>query len=966
MISKLVEFGQDARRGLLSGVEKLADAVQVTLGPKGRNVLIESQWGEPRITKDGVSVAKAIDLKDPIENVGAQLVKSVASRTNDVAGDGTTTATVLARSLFTEGIKSVAAGMNPMDLKRGMDSAVDAVLKFLDDNRRDVTSSDEIESVATISANGDKLLGGMIAEAMEKVGKEGVITVEIGKRTKDELSIVEGLKIPRGYLSPYFITDPKTQKCEYEDPLVLITDSKISQVQDIVPTLEYALKNNRSLLIVAEDVEGDAFAALVLNKLRTGLKTVAVKAPGFGETRRALLEDLATVTGSTVITKESSMKIEDAVKNGCIGGCGKVVVTKDDTLILDGKGGKDSIKERIELIKARLSNSAAHELSEYEISKLRERQARLSGGVAIIKVGGSSEVEVGEKKDRYDDALCATRAAVEEGILPGGGVALLRATKCLDAVKDTMDNLEQRVGVDIVRDALKVPCKAIADNAGADGVVVVAKLLESDLIALPEKKGLRAFMKSEKKKEDSIGFSYGFDAATGSFGDLYKAGVVDPAKVVKSALKDAASVVGLMTVTEAVVVADQKEKEKLPKIPSFNGIETMCEYLGEDDSCQPTVDALNSLEGDFDASNQHILSIVGIENLINISTINISRNSISVADSLNGLPTVTSIDISGNHLESASVSDLPSIDTLDFSNNSLSEFSVENTPNLLTLDIGTNKLLNIDFVSSMSKLISLDASNNDIRSLSTSIIAPILDVTIESNNIIQVIDDSPSKSVITSLNLTQNGSLQAVNLTSLYSLQHLSLQYTSLDVLSLSSLPTSLVSLFVDHCSISYISFTSFKVFPDLTQLRLNNNAISSLDPICDQQDKVKNSQATGQNDNITNRMQGKVEEHPDIPPFEDDSDSFALFFPKLNSLDASVNSITDLPDLSDLSMLSSLIFTDNQLSVLPFDFLSPSLTIASFDNNYIASFVPNSKGEDPYLSSLFSAFKSLSHNQPS
>ncbi|CAN8315854.1 unnamed protein product [Cochlearia groenlandica] len=520
--AKDIKFGVEARALMLRGVEELADAVKVTMGPKGRNVIIEQSWGAPKVTKDGVTVAKSIEFKDRVKNVGASLVKQVANATNDVAGDGTTCATVLTRAIFTEGCKSVAAGMNAMDLRRGIKMAVDTVVTNLKSRARMISTSEEIAQVGTISANGDREIGELIAKAMESVGKEGVITIQDGKTLFNELEVVEGMKIDRGYISPYFITNQKNQKCELEDPLILIYEKKISNINSMVKVLELALKKQRPLLIVAEDVESDALATLILNKLRAGIKVCAVKAPGFGENRKANLHDLAILTGAQVITEELGMNL-DKVDLSMFGNCKKITVSKDDTVILDGAGDKKSIGERCEQIRSMVEASE----SDYDKEKLQERLAKLSGGVAVLKIGGASESEVGEKKDRVTDALNATKAAVEEGIVPGGGVALLYASKELEKLSTA--NFDQKIGVQIIQNALKTPVHTIASNAGVEGAVVVGKLLEQDNPDL------------------------GYDAAKGEYVDMIKSGIIDPVKVIRTALVDAASVSSLLTTTEAVV-----------------------------------------------------------------------------------------------------------------------------------------------------------------------------------------------------------------------------------------------------------------------------------------------------------------------------------------------------------------------------------------------------------------------------
>ncbi|KAL2993601.1 hypothetical protein AAZX31_10G121700 [Glycine max] len=519
--AKDIRFGVEARALMLKGVEELADAVKVTMGPKGRNVVIEQSFGAPKVTKDGVTVAKSIEFKDKVKNVGASLVKQVANATNDVAGDGTTCATVLTRAIFTEGCKSVAAGMNAMDLRRGISMAVDAVVTNLKSRARMISTSEEIAQVGTISANGEREIGELIAKAMEKVGKEGVITISDGKTLYNELEVVEGMKLDRGYISPYFITNDKNQKCELEDPLILIHEKKISSINAIVKVLELALKRQRSLLIIAEDVESDALATLILNKLRAGIKVCAIKAPGFGENRKANLQDLAVLTGG-LITEELGLKLEK-VDLDMLGTCKKITVSKDDTVILDGAGDKKALEERCEQIRSAIENST----SDYDKEKLQERLAKLSGGVAVLKIGGASEAEVGEKKDRVTDALNATKAAVEEGIVSGGGVALLYASKELDKLQTA--NFDQKIGVQIIQNALKTPVLTIASNAGVEGAVVVGKLLEQE------------------------NHDLGYDAAKGEYVDMVKAGIIDPLKVIRTALVDAASVSSLMTTTEAVV-----------------------------------------------------------------------------------------------------------------------------------------------------------------------------------------------------------------------------------------------------------------------------------------------------------------------------------------------------------------------------------------------------------------------------
>ncbi|MBW9080565.1 chaperonin GroEL (plasmid) [Agrobacterium sp. 33MFTa1.1] len=532
MAAKEVKFHTDARERMLRGVDVLANAVKVTLGPKGRNVVIDKSFGAPRITKDGVSVAKEVELEDKFENMGAQMLREVASKTNDLAGDGTTTATVLAQAIVKEGAKAVASGMNPMDLKRGIDLAVDAVVKELKTNARKITSNSEIAQVGTISANGDTEIGRYLAEAMEKVGNEGVITVEEAKTAETELEVVEGMQFDRGYLSPYFVTNQDKMRVELEDPYILIHEKKLSNLQAMLPVLEAVVQSGKPLLIIAEDVEGEALATLVVNKLRGGLKIAAVKAPGFGDRRKAMLEDIAILTGGTVISEDLGIKLENVTLN-MLGRAKKVAIEKENTTIIDGVGSKSEIDGRVAQIRAQIEDTT----SDYDREKLQERLAKLAGGVAVIRVGGSTEVEVKEKKDRVDDALHATRAAVEEGILPGGGVALLRAVKALDNLGTA--NQDQRVGVDIVRRAIEAPVRQIAENAGAEGSVIVGKLRE---------------------KTD---FSFGWNAQTGEYGDLYAQGVIDPAKVVRTALQDAASVAGLLVTTEAMI-AEKPKKDAAP------------------------------------------------------------------------------------------------------------------------------------------------------------------------------------------------------------------------------------------------------------------------------------------------------------------------------------------------------------------------------------------------------------------
>ena len=536
MSAKDVKFSQDARDKLLRGVDILAHAVQVTLGPKGRNVVLEKSFGAPRITKDGVTVAKDIELEDKFENMGAQMVREVASKTADEAGDGTTTATVLAQAIVKEGAKSVAAGSNPMDLKRGVDLAVSKVVEALQDKAKRVTSNDEIAQVGTISANGDAEIGRFIAEAMQKVGNDGVITVEEAKSLDTELDVVEGMQFDRGYLSPYFITDADKMRVDLENPYILINEAKLSNLQSMLPLLEAVVQSGRPLLIVAEDVEGEALATLVVNKLRGGLKVAAVKAPGFGDRRKAMLQDLAVLTGGQVVSEDLGIKLENVTLD-MLGQAKKIVITKDDTTVVDGVGKKKDIEARVAQIRQQIEDTS----SDYDREKLQERLAKLAGGVAVIKVGGATEVEVREKKDRVDDALNATRAAVEEGIVPGGGVALLRALDALESLRAAND--DQKVGINIVRRALQAPLRQIAENAGEDGAVVVGKILD---------------------KKD---YNYGYNAATGEYGNLVKEGVIDPAKVVRTALQDAASVAGLLITTEAMVAEVPKKASAAPAMP---------------------------------------------------------------------------------------------------------------------------------------------------------------------------------------------------------------------------------------------------------------------------------------------------------------------------------------------------------------------------------------------------------------
>ena len=534
MAAKDIRFSTDARSRMLRGVEILADAVKVTLGPKGRNVVIEKSFGAPRITKDGVSVAKEIELADKFENMGAQMVREVASKTNDLAGDGTTTATVLAAAIVREGAKGVAAGMNPMDLKRGIDLAVEAIVADVKKQSKKISGSDEIAQVGTISANGERAIGEMIAKAMEKVGKEGVITVEEAKGLDTELDVVEGMQFDRGYLSPYFVTNAEKMTVDLDNPYILLHEKKLSGLQAMLPVLESVVQSGRPLLIIAEDVEGEALATLVVNKLRGGLKVAAVKAPGFGDRRKAMLEDIAILTGGQVISEDLGIKLEN-VNLKMLGQAKKVVIDKENTTIVDGTGKKDQIQARVGQIKAQIEETS----SDYDREKLQERLAKLAGGVAVIKVGGSTEIEVKERKDRVDDALHATRAAVEEGIVPGGGSALLYASRALDKLK--VEDEDQRHGVDIIRRALLAPVRQIAENAGKDGAVVSGKLLEN--------------------KDTKIGY----DAQNDVYTDMVKAGIIDPTKVVRCALQDAASVAGLLITTEAMI-ADKPEK-KGPAMP---------------------------------------------------------------------------------------------------------------------------------------------------------------------------------------------------------------------------------------------------------------------------------------------------------------------------------------------------------------------------------------------------------------
>src|SRR5438874_270684 len=542
MAAKDVRFSADARDKMLRGVDILADAVKVTLGPKGRNVVIEKSFGAPRITKDGVTVAKEIELDDKFENMGAQMLREVASKTNDTAGDGTTTATVLAQAIVREGAKSVAAGMNPMDLRRGIELAVTAVVKDLEKRAKPVASSSEVAQVGTISSNGDSAIGKMIAQAMQKVGNEGVITVEENKSLATEVDIVEGMKFDRGYLSPYFITNGEKMTAELEDVYVLLHEKKLSGLQSMLPVLEAVVQSGRPLLIIAEDVEGEALATLVVNRLRGGLKVAAVKAPGFGDRRKAMLQDIAVLTGGQAISEDLGIKLEN-VTLAMLGRAKKVMIDKENTTIVNGAGKKADIEARVHQIKAQIEETT----SDYDREKLQERLAKLAGGVAVIRVGGATEVEVKERKDRVDDAMHATRAAVEEGILPGGGVALLRAVESLKRVKTT--NEDQKHGVEIVKKAITWPARQIAINAGEDGSVVVGKIVEKDT------------------------YAHGYDAQTGEFGNLVSKGIIDPTKVVRIALQDASSIAGLLITTEAMVAERPKKETPLPAMPPGGGMD---------------------------------------------------------------------------------------------------------------------------------------------------------------------------------------------------------------------------------------------------------------------------------------------------------------------------------------------------------------------------------------------------------
>ncbi|MBB4002859.1 MAG: chaperonin GroEL [Aurantimonas endophytica] len=539
MAAKEVKFGRDARERMLRGVDILADAVKVTLGPKGRNVVIDKSFGAPRITKDGVTVAKEIELEDKFENMGAQMVREVASKTNDKAGDGTTTATVLAQAIVREGGKAVAAGMNPMDVKRGIDMAVLKVVEALAAAARKIETSDEVAQVGTISANGEREIGEMIASAMQKVGNEGVITVEEAKTAETELEVVEGMQFDRGYLSPYFVTNAEKMVAELEDAYILLHEKKLSNLQALLPVLEQVVQSGKPLVIIAEDVEGEALATLVVNKLRGGLKIAAVKAPGFGDRRKAMLEDIAVLTGGQVISEDLGIKLENVTLD-MLGRAKKVSITKENTTVVDGAGESEQIKARVGQIKAQIEETT----SDYDREKLQERLAKLAGGVAVIRVGGATEVEVKEKKDRVDDALNATRAAVEEGIVAGGGVALLRASNALTI---TGNNQDQEAGITIVRRALQAPLRQIVTNAGAEGSIIVGKILDNDSV------------------------TFGYNAATGEYGDMIQMGIVDPVKVVRSALEDAASVAGLLVTTEAMISEAPKKESAGGGMPGGMG-----------------------------------------------------------------------------------------------------------------------------------------------------------------------------------------------------------------------------------------------------------------------------------------------------------------------------------------------------------------------------------------------------------
>jgi len=542
MAAKEVKFSVEARDRMLRGIDILANAVRVTLGPKGRNVVLDKSFGAPRITKDGVTVAKEIELEDKFENMGAQMVREVASKTSDQAGDGTTTATVLAHAIVKEGTKGVAAGMNPMDLRRGVDLAVNAIVEDLKKHSKAVTSNEEIAQVGTISANGDSEIGRFIADAMKKVGNEGVITVEEAKSLETELEVVEGMQFDRGYISPYFITNADKMRAEMEDPYLLVYEKKLSALNELLPLLESVVQAGKPLLIIAEDVEGEALATLVVNKLRGGLKVAAVKAPGFGDRRKAMLQDIAVLTGGTAISEDLGIKLENVTLN-MLGRAKKVMIDKENTTIVSGAGKKADIQARVAQIKAQIEETT----SDYDREKLQERLAKLAGGVAVIRVGGATEVEVKERKDRVDDAMHATRAAVEEGILPGGGVALLRAVESLKRVKTT--NEDQKHGIEIVKKAITWPARQIAINSGEDGSVVVGKILENDT------------------------YAYGFDAQTGEFGNLVTKGIIDPTKVVRIALQDGASIAGLLITTEAMVAEKPKKETPMPAMPPGGGMD---------------------------------------------------------------------------------------------------------------------------------------------------------------------------------------------------------------------------------------------------------------------------------------------------------------------------------------------------------------------------------------------------------
>ncbi|TIB33419.1 hypothetical protein E3P86_02981 [Wallemia ichthyophaga] len=540
---KDIKFGVDARASMLSGIDLLTKAVSSTLGPKGRNVIIEQAFGGPKITKDGVTVAKSITLQDKFENLGARLVQDVASKTNEIAGDGTTTATVLAKAIYAEGVKNVAAGCNPMDLRRGVQKAVEEVIKVLEANKKVVTTSEEIAQVATISANGDVHVGQLIANAMAKVGKEGVITVKEGKTIDDEVEITEGMRFDRGFISPYFITDVKSQKAEFEKPLFLLSEKKISALPDIMPALEISATARRPLIIIAEDIDGEALAACILNKLRGQLQVCAIKAPGFGDNRKSILGDLAILTGGTVFTEELDVKLEKATVD-MLGSCGSTSITKEDTLVLNGDGQGEIVANRCEQIRALINDAST---SDYDRSKLQERLAKLSGGVAVIRVGGASEVEVSEKKDRYDDALNATRAAVAEGVIPGGGIGLLRAS---DALGSDAANFDQGLGISMVKNALTRPMRTIVENAGGEGALIVGQVLE-------------------KHPHD---FNMGYDASKDEFCNMFEKGILDPVKVTKQALIDASGVASLLFTSETAVVDAPEEKAGAPPMPGMGGM----------------------------------------------------------------------------------------------------------------------------------------------------------------------------------------------------------------------------------------------------------------------------------------------------------------------------------------------------------------------------------------------------------